>query len=189
MVDIEAFFISLKAAWIARFLSLEGKWRTGIETIGSKLQLPMHYVLNMNFKCIEQFPALAGCNLFYVNILIAFNKCKFIKSLREMNEFEILSSPLWGNSNFAYANECIYFKEWINSNILYVKDLIDETGAPKSENIMFNVIRNKRKIIEQLYKYKNSVYKRLKNKTLNIAAFTQISDRITLLFHDKLHDV
>ena len=189
MVDIEAFFISLKAAWIARFLSLEGKWRAGIETIGSKLQLPMHYVLNMNFKCIEQFPALAGCNLFYVNILIAFNKCKFIKSLREMNELEILSSPLWGNSNFAYANECIYFKEWINSNILYVKDLIDETGAPKSENIMFNVIRNKTKIIEQLYKYKNSVYKRLKNKTLNIATFTQISDRITLLFHDKLHDV
>ena len=51
----------------------------------------------------------------------------------------------------------IYFKEWINCNILYVKDLIDETGAPKSENIMFNVIRNKTKIIEQLYKFNKQI--------------------------------
>ena len=189
MVDIGAFFISLKAAWIARFLSLDGKWASGIETIGSKLQLPMHYILKMNFSCIEQLPALTSCNHYYVNTLIAYNKCKDIKSLREMNDYEILSSPIWGNSNFAYANECMYFKEWINSNILYVKDLIDETGNPKSENTLFYDIRNTKKIIEQLYKYKNAVYKRLKQKTLNIAEFTQISEQTTFRFHDKLHDV
>ena len=189
MIDIESFCLSLKAAWIPRLLSLHGKWKAGFETLCAKINLPLEYILKMNFKSSDEFQVFGSCNKFYVNILIAYNKCKTVKDLRSMNEYDTLNSPLWGNTIFSFRNSCLYFKEWVDSNILYVKDLVNKTGVLKSENELYAEIHKKQNIIEQLYIYKNCLYKKLKYKQVVNAHFTQISRRNEIIFKGKYHNL
>ena len=41
----------------------------------------------------------------------------------EMSNNEFVNQPLWGNHLFANKNNCLYFKEWINSNGLTWKKM------------------------------------------------------------------
>ena len=45
----------------------------------------------------------------------------------------------------------MYFKRWLADRILYVKDLVSDTGHYKSDTELFNVIRNKIDIIKEIY--------------------------------------
>ena len=55
----------------------------------------------------------------------------------EMNVSDILNEPIQGNILFSYKNQCLLFKEMIESKILFVKDLIIEEGCLKSEHELF----------------------------------------------------
>ena len=46
-------------------------------------------------------------------------------------EANFIQQPLWNNEIFEYQEKSISFKNWIDSNILYVKDLFNYDGEFK----------------------------------------------------------
>ncbi len=47
-----------------------------------------------------------------------------------------MSQIIWENRLFTENVKCLYIKSWVNSNILYVKDLFDESEVFLNENII-----------------------------------------------------
>ena len=78
-----------------------------------------------------------------------FNTCKLIKPIGNLSSAEIFSQIIWGNEYFKNKNKCLYFKTWVHSNILYVKDLFDANGQwiPETE-IMKRLINKSNWIVE-----------------------------------------
>ena len=53
----------------------------------------------------------------------------------------------------------MFFKEWVNSQVLYVKDLININGNLITDKELFEKFANKTNIVSQLYIIKNSILK------------------------------
>lgn len=45
-----------------------------------------------------------------------------------MNINDVLQEPIWNNRHFVFDGKPMFFKNWIKSNILYVKDLFTDNG-------------------------------------------------------------
>ena len=63
---------------------------------------------------------LETCNPFYTAVLDAYSTCKHIKNPENMNAFDLLNQPLFGNHLFMAGDKCLFFKEWISSKVLYI---------------------------------------------------------------------
>ena len=68
---------------------------------------------------------------------LAFITCNQKKQLECMKVSELLNKPICGKKRFTVKNKCIFFKEWVNSQIVYVKDLINKNGSPKTDKDLF----------------------------------------------------
>ena len=189
MPNIEKFFMSLRAGWIARTLRSKGKWRAGFEMLATKCNVSFDYLLKMSFKSVNSMQILQTCNPFYSAVLVAYNTCKSIKNPENMSAFEILNQPLFGNHLLKACDKCLFFKEWINSKVLYIKDLINVNGTFKSDHDLYQEIKCKKNIIQQLYVIKNYVYKKFKSVDFSIAPFAKITRSMLLLFNGKLFDI
>ena len=51
----------------------------------------------MNFRDITKFEILSGLPVFYKEIISAYNFCRYIKPLKKMSNYEILTQIIWGN--------------------------------------------------------------------------------------------
>jgi hypothetical protein len=49
---------------------------------------------------------------------------------------------LWGNRFIIFENKYLFFKEWINSGIFFVNDIIDKNGKITQEFILHK-LKNK----------------------------------------------
>ena len=127
----------------------------------------------MNFIDLKNFESVQHCSKFYVDILIAYNKCKGIISLEKMSVFDILNQPFLGYRLLMCNNKCIIFKEWIKRDLLYVKDLINNNGTLMRDTEIEKKIKRKINIFQQLYIYMNLIYKKLNGYVLSIAPYTK----------------
>jgi len=143
----------------------------------------------MNFKCINKLRKVSEQHQFYLDILVEFNKCKITKSLQEMSDYEIVNQPLWGNKLFTNKNNCLFFKEWINSNMLYVKDLINERGIIKTEAELFNEVQSKNSIIQQLFLVKNCILKQIRQFDFSKTSIIDICSKVQPFFNGTVYDV
>ena len=150
----------------------------------SKTGLTLDYVMKMSVKCIDELPILNVIPQFYRDIFLAFNKCKTLKGLKCLNKHEVIAQPIWGNSYFKVGNTCLYFKEWIMSGILYIKDLISDDGIIFDERSMADKITNKRDILQQLYIVKNIVIKKIKRLDISIAPYVKIK-KVTCIVNNN----
>ena len=189
MPDIEKKNCSLRAGCVQRMCMLKGKWKAGINSIAAKCNVTIDYLIKMNFIDRSNFKILQHCSKFYVDILIAYNKCKGIMPFEKMSVFEILNQPLWGNRLLMCDNKCIIFKEWIKSDLLYVKDLVNKNGILMRDTEIEKKIKQKINIFQQLYIYMNFIYKKLKGYVLSIAPYTKIRKTIELHYDGKLYSV
>ena len=106
-----------------------------------------------------------------------------------MHFSEVLNQPLWGNRLLMCNNKCIIFKEWINSDLLYVKDLVNNSGILMRDTEIEKQIKLKINIFQQLYIYMNYIYKKLNGFVLSIAPYTKIRKTIQLHYDGKLYSV
>ena len=106
------------------------------------LKLPKHYIWKTSFKRKEDFPQVKLFPKFYQNVIIAFNKSKYIKPLNRINRYEMIEQPIWGNEYFKVANKCLYFQQWAEPGIYYIKDLIDNNGEVKIDTVLYDNISN-----------------------------------------------
>ena len=112
-----------------------------------------------------------------------------MKNIGLMSGSEVMQQPLWGNKHFKVGNTCLYFKEWIECGIMYIKDLVNFNGTLKSEDELFCIINKKTDIVKQLFIMKKYVYKRLRSVDVDIAPFVNMKQCTHFLHGNKLIDI
>ena len=65
---------------------------------------------------------------FYEHVLSAFNVCKMPEHIDNLNNDDVLITFLWKNRLLQYKSKPMCFKNYIQTAILYTKDIFDEFG-------------------------------------------------------------
>ena len=71
---------------------------------------------------IEESPSLKIIPKYYRSILFAFNTVKQTLTKRKQNGISG-DQLIWGNKYFILNSNMLFFKEWIRSGILYIRDI------------------------------------------------------------------
>ena len=107
-------------------------------SLNLNLCLAMQMPNNININILKSMPS------FYQDVWQSYYRCKTIKSLEHMNSYDFLSSTIWGNELFKFKNKCLFFKHWIDSNIVYVRDLFNRNGNMHAYEYVLNKLTNTR---------------------------------------------
>ena len=101
----------------------EGKW-SDIFKLNCRTKLDADYIWKTSFRSIDDFPIIKTLPKFYQEVLLAFNKAKYIKPFYILNKHEVMEQPIWGSEYFKKQHSCIYIRGWIKADILYIKDIV-----------------------------------------------------------------
>ena len=75
------------------------------------------------------------------------------------NNFRLVRQQIiWGNQHIALKGKCLILKNWINSSILYVNDILDNEGKI-SENTILSKLDEKQNWISESNQLKTAVPK------------------------------
>ncbi len=152
MVDVESKIKALKAASVSRISDssnskMSAIFRIYLKEIGINLQ----QVLLMNFQHEKEFTEIKRIPTFYRESLLSYNQTKNIPVISNMTSSVFMSQIICGNRLFTENVKCLYIKSWVNSNILYVKDLFDESEVFLNENVIVQrLVRTDNWMIEYL---------------------------------------
>ena len=78
-----------------------------------------------NIKFIENIETLPS---FYLNIVNSWIKIKSTHKSVPNYHSEIRKEVIWGNKFVKFQNKSLVFKNWIDSNLIYLNDILDENG-------------------------------------------------------------
>ena len=90
-----------------------------------------------------------------------------------MNTIGFLSQQIWYNKLFTYNYQCLDFPNWLDANILYVKDLYDENGMFVTEKYIIDFLKNKTnwiceyKVMKKVFKDYNDLFECVRAKYIN----------------------
>ena len=135
MIDLDNKVKSLRASWMSRIaVDKDAKWTCIYRHFLGNIGLRIEHTFLMNITDIKMFTCLSSLPAFYLNMLTSFNEAKTNMALANMGNDQFLSQILWGNNLFLQKGKCLYFKNWITSNIIFVKDVFDSDGKFLDEN-------------------------------------------------------
>ena len=189
MLDIDKFLMSLKAVWVSRIVDKNGKWSDVFKHKLNQLGLPLDFIFKTNFKNVDSFPIIKVFPKFYQDVLLAFNNSKLNKPFNRLSTYEMLQLPLWGNVYFKILNTCLYSRNFILANVLYVKDIVNNDGVPCDDKALYDLPQNKQHILQDLYLIKNCIIKKIRTKDLSMASHIKLKPTITVLKDNKWCDI
>ena len=73
-----------------------------------------------------------------------------------MRHHEILQQVIWGNKLFTIREKPLFFKSWIESGLIYVKDLIIQNDF-LNVNYIYQKLQNKTNWISEYYQIKSTL--------------------------------
>ena len=128
MLNIESFFIALKASWLKKINdNPDSNWgalgRFSLEKITPTLDI----ISKMNFGKAEMLPDLKKLTKFYQDVVISYAKCN--KKKLSLEKKDILEECLRGNCHMTVYSEekkrhnVLNMKEWQLCDINVIKDL------------------------------------------------------------------
>ena len=152
MIDIDAFFTSLKAAWMSKLFNHCDTWNCiahkHFNCIGDITSITnFHFEKTNCFQHVDMLPNL------YKEVLMSYAKANTYS--KPKTKEECLEQPLWGNKHITVYNNnlgvstILLFKEWIDTSIYYVKDLRFIDGN-FDQKYVENIVTNKRDILRQM---------------------------------------
>ena len=158
MCDTHTFFYSLKLKWINNLKIKEAaNWKVlpnyFLKNFGEDF-----FIFQMNLDSLKNIKSYNKSYIpeFYKDIIdtwIHVNQHNFTQH----NSFEnIRKAVIWGNRDIKYQGQCLIFKNWINSGIFFINDIIDELGNI-SENTILSKLVDKSNWISEINKLKLSV--------------------------------
>ena len=97
-------------------------------------------LLASNFIIPKQLPEIENIPPFYQEMITSYNKAK----LQSQSNFveNILDQPLWGNTFITHKHKTIWFKNWISSGILTLRDLKIQ-NEKLDQNHIYNTLKRK----------------------------------------------
>ena len=153
MIDFQSQLDALKAAWIPRLYNQRENFNK-IPYLYFKQIIPdLDILLKMNSYVGKDFENIP---LFYKQVLNAHARINDIIDWNIIKQHEIAQQVIWCNHLFKINGTPLYFKSWIRSGIIYVKDLF----------------------IRQDFLNINHIYEKLMNKTNWISEFYQVSSAL-----------
>ena len=114
----------------------------------------------MNFDSVTAFPEAKTIPEFYFQVLINYNKSK--PNIHDSVRDNLGDQIIWGSNAFLETPTngkkptTLYFKNWISSGIIYVKNLYFLNGKI-DENYIYNKIQNKRNIYIEIQLVKKAL--------------------------------
>ena len=151
MIDVKVHFESLKATWINRILNAKDsdKWAVIPKYKLSKLCYNQENIIYYtSFINLRQFPQIIRLPKFYQEVICSYNKTKSISKEHFCND--ILDQPLWGNQYVTFEGKTLWFKNWIESGILTLRDVAIRNGKLDTQ-IISNRIINKSDIFREVH--------------------------------------
>ena len=143
MIDIQSKLYALKATWIPKFLNNRNRIANIVNMYLTSINLNMSLILRTTFRKSDSFDIIKKIPMFCQQIFISLNEWKTIKPINNLSNFEFLTQPLWGNEYFKFKNKHLYFRNWIKSNIILIKDLFDKNGCFIGEENLLIKLKNK----------------------------------------------
>ena len=186
MIDLNIFFTTLKVSWVKRYINCPGKWKSGFEEIAHKINVPSNYLLKINSIKLSTD---ASVDKFYADVLCSFYKCKTLKDINLLNHNDIVTQPLWFNEMFTYKGKYMFFKEWVDAGILYVKDIVNDKGQVMTQIELTNKIGRNCNIMHQMFMFNNSTVRKLKAMDLSVAPHVKIQLCNDVLIGNKLYKI
>ena len=105
MVDMEAKMDALKVSWIPKLLSNDSKISNIVSMYLASIHFNIQVVLKTSFRTSDSFCAIKKLPKFYQQIFISLNRCKTIKPINKLSNFEFLIQPIWGNEYFKFKKK------------------------------------------------------------------------------------
>ena len=141
ITDIELKICAVKTSWIRKFLTAKNLLSDMVQYYISKIGVEIKTLLKMNFQSSNTFNVIKNIPQFYQDIFISFNKCKTLKPFTQLKVHEIMTQVIWGNEYFTHKGRTLYYKHWITSGFILVKDLFDESGSLLTERCILQKLQ------------------------------------------------
>jgi hypothetical protein len=151
-IDVESLFLSLKASWMKRIYENETENWNCIARNNFKFLGNLNNILNTSFIKTQELPSCKKMSPFYQQVLIAYNRCKISKApntLHSLNE-----QFLWGNKHlkvYSKVNKCmtcLFFPNWIESGLLWIKDISLINGIIDTKYMKDNLKNKSNMLVE-----------------------------------------
>ena len=133
VIDIESKFKAIKASWVNKLLICKTKLRIFVESLCEKHGVNIEYITQTNETRLCEYIIVKNLPHFYQQIFVFFNESKKYTNIINMSTETFLAQPLWNNRLLMFKGKTLFFKEWIESNLLYVKDVVDSNGLKPIE--------------------------------------------------------
>ena len=154
MVDVESQFFAVKATWITRMLKDDNKnWSLLFRHFLSKFAVN-DSVLQMSFDEKKLMPRLTIVPRFYQEAILGFCKSNYTGGISSKSD--LYNQYICGNRLLTLNKKCLYSQSFIQSNILYIIDILDQEG-----------------------KFRVGIYAQLQNKHFYFRVVTQISQTLS----------
>ena len=131
MINIDKYLEAINISWVKKLIEnedLSPNWkvlpRFYFDKFGQEfLIFKMNFNnINLVYKLKELIPQ------FYLRIIKSWINTKSEKELDHLSYKQIRQQLIWGNKNIKLNGKCLIFKNWINSKILFLNDIIDNKG-------------------------------------------------------------
>ena len=182
MVTLDNHFTSLKATWVQKIIDSNETWsfigKKCIKNFGDNNLLL--YTNNPENDYIKTIP------IFYQQVLLSHMKLNNAQYDEQEVRKNILNNTIWHNKHITTKirrkNQPLYFKNWIEAGILFIKDLKFKNGT-LDENHCYKSVKKKQNILAETLIVKNAVAKyKVELQKVNY----QNNEPLTLPEHMKL---
>ena len=145
-------------------------------------------IFQMNLSNIAHIPKLKVLPEFYFELTKTWIKYKNTNDNIPVNFRNIRQEVIWGNKYITLKGKSLLFTNWINSNLIYINDIIDEKGNI-SENYILQKLKFKHIWMIEITKIKNAIPKEwtlVLQKHDSIKTKVKMHNKITI--KDKIID-
>ena len=156
MVNIDMYIDSIKLGWVKRLVTGEfSNWKV----------IPKKYfnafgkdflIFRMNVDSLNSLPGLKNLQKFYYEIVKTWVMINHKKVTEPSNFRTVRQQIIWGNQFIKIRGKCILFDKWLESDIVYINDIIDDSGEI-SENFILQKLHNKSNWISEICQVRKAI--------------------------------
>ena len=159
MIDLYSHVKTIQSKWVLKLLendhSGDQQWKILPQFYYNKFGADL-FIFNLNLDNLKNLPNYDSIPLFYQEVLKAWNDIGGGQKEYSIKPTDIASQYIWGNKFIKYKKKMLLFKNWINSDIRTIKDLLDEQGKI-SEEVILRKLTDKHNWMSQITIIKKAI--------------------------------
>lgn len=143
----------------------------------------------MSERKVEKIVCLLNLPTVYKEMLCCFNECKRLINISELSNVTFEQQPLWNNTLFEHKGKSLFFKNWVMSKFLFVKDLFNKNCEFKTLQELSNDLKKKNNWLCEYNILKKVIKKKSACFDMKCCFYTKILKRNVYNFHKGTFDI